>query len=115
MLSRANRLRHTTAFSRVYQQGRAVGGQTLVVRARRTKPTATPRVGIVVGTKVSKRATARNRLRRQLRAAVRPRLPTARGFDLVIIAKSSALQQPFANLAAECARLIDRVTSNSRR
>jgi ribonuclease P protein component len=115
MLSRANRLRRATAFSRVYRLGRTAGGHMLVVRALRTGPTATARVGIVVGTKVSKRATVRNRLRRQLRAAVRPRLPATRGFDLVIIAKSSALRQPFATLAAECARLIDRLTSDPSR
>lgn len=110
MLSRANRLRRTTSFSRVYQHGRTAGGRLLVVRALRTRPDNPAKVGIVVSTKVSKRATARNRLRRQLRAAVRPKLSALRGLDLIIIAKTSALRQPFPALTAELTNLLSRLS-----
>jgi ribonuclease P protein component len=51
------------------------------------------RVGFSISQKISKRAVVRNRIKRQLRAAVRHLLPRVEtGWDLVIVVRPDALQ-----------------------
>ena len=51
-----------------------------------------PRFGFIVSTKISSQAVVRNRLRRLLREAIRPLLPSiSPGHDFIILAKHQAL------------------------
>lgn len=91
VLPKHNRLRRSRDFSRVYRQGRKAVSAHLVVRAwalpAQTGPVGQaggtggvtacpgPQIGIVVSLKVHKRAVVRNRLKRQVRAALRTLLP----------------------------------------
>ena len=62
------------------------------------------RVGFTVSKKIAKSAVVRNRLRRQMREIVRlsPELQTKYpSHDLVLIARSEALQRPFSQLTAD--------------
>lgn len=90
MLPKANRLRHWRDFQTVYQQGIRRRGDRLMLRALR-RPTADPvptRFGISVSRKVSKHAVTRNRIERQIRAAVRHLLPDIiPGWDCIIVVK----------------------------
>ena len=104
MLPKANRLRRNKDFSKVYQKGLRQKGPDLVLRALFHRPknsetdkaegakTAPPtRVGISIGKKVSKHAVVRNRLKRQIRAAIRALLPKIKqGWDLAIVVKRTA-------------------------
>ena len=99
MLSRRNRVSSRADLLAVRRRGMAVRGGGLTVRALRTgKPVS--RFAFVVSNKVSKRATERNRLRRQLREIVRHWLPTvASGYDVVVTVQPGLPVRPTAALA----------------
>ena len=70
---------------------------------------AVPRCGFVVSKRVSPKSVARNRVRRRLREIVRrllPQLPP--GFDLVLSARTSALQATYAELEAAVREVLTR-------
>ncbi|MGK7905489.1 MAG: ribonuclease P protein component [Hormoscilla sp.] len=122
MLSKAHRLRHWRDFEAVYQSGRSRRTPHLTLRAFFLTPqpqhqsqvhapvtTGSPptRVGIVVGGKVSKRATIRNRIKRRLRAGIRqlwPRLSP--GWQLVVIARPAALECDYAQFLRELEQML---------
>lgn len=57
------------------------------------------RFAVVVGTKVSKSAVARNRLRRQIREIIRLRLAEIKpGFDVMVLVRKEALGRTSAEL-----------------
>jgi ribonuclease P protein component len=85
MLARPNRLRQATDIARVYKKGTYGGaGGVLSVKALASgRPT--PRVVVVVGKKVSKKAVVRNRIRRRISGEIERRWTTLRaGYDIVI-------------------------------
>lgn len=104
MLPKANRLRRNKDFRKVYEKGLRQKGPDLVLRAfshpqknsdrdkAQGRETAPPtRVGISIGKKVSKHAVVRNRVKRQIRAAMRALLPKIKpGWDLAIVVKTTA-------------------------
>jgi ribonuclease P protein component len=114
-LPKANRLKSRKDFQAVFREGTRRHGFYLTLRALRpsssrvpsldaaattTQPTAksvnpvSTRIGISISTKVSKRAVVRNRLKRQIAAALHKLLPKLLpGFRLVIIVKPTAAQE----------------------
>lgn len=103
MLPQAQRLRRRSDFRRVYERSRALSTPSLIFRYQWAAQGRRARVGIVVGSKVSKRATVRNRIKRQLREAIRPMIGSEAGYDLVIIARPKALSGTFAEFSKDCA------------
>ncbi|HIK32776.1 MAG TPA: ribonuclease P protein component [Oscillatoriales cyanobacterium M59_W2019_021] len=90
MLPKANRLRHWRDFQTIYQQGIRWRGDLLMLRAwRRTAADPVPtRFGISVSRKFSKHAVTRNRIKRQIRAALHHLLPDiVPGWDCIIVVK----------------------------
>lgn len=80
------RLKHWQDFQTVYQQGKRYRHSNLLLRVLGNQPGASSRFGLAVSKKVSKKATERNRLKRQIHAAIiclRPQIKP--GFDVVII------------------------------
>ncbi len=73
---------------------------------------AHPRVGL--STAGIRGAVERNRLRRRLREAVRPLLPVAEGYDLIVSAGVEALRVPFAELAREVGEATGRAIERAR-
>jgi len=56
-----------------------------------------PRFGFIVSTKISSKATVRNRLRRLLSAALLPLLPYLQpGHDYLVLAKTKLINQPLS-------------------
>ncbi len=110
-LSKANRLTNRQDFRAVFREGIRRQGSHLTLRALRSKENAynpqqwatsnksntqlTPtRIGISISTKVSKRATVRNRIKRQIRSAFRWLLPELLpGWRLVVIVQPLAAQE----------------------
>jgi ribonuclease P protein component len=90
MLQRKNRLSAEKDLSRLFRKGRLFHGTVLSARVLRNSGEAT-RVAFVVSTKVSKRATTRNLVKRRLREAVRASLGELQpGWDIVIIVRPQA-------------------------
>ncbi|MBI5404877.1 MAG: ribonuclease P protein component [Candidatus Kerfeldbacteria bacterium] len=111
MLTRANRLRHSTDFQRVYMRSRTAAGRRFILKYR-PGASAKTRVGVVVGSKVSKLAVERNLLRRRIREIMRTqidRLPSH--FDLVVIAKPAAKNASFQEVEQEVSVLLRQTTA----
>ena len=100
MLNRKNRLTNDKDFRRIFQKGKRFygNGVNFVVSSNEQEIS---RFGFVVGTKVDKRATVRNRIQRQMREIVRLRIEDIRpGFDGAFIADKKILNVDFENLTA---------------
>jgi ribonuclease P protein component len=112
-LPKANRLKSRKDFQAVFRQGIRRQSSYLTLRALRpsssTEPSgdaavknlqpsensqmANTRIGISISTKVSKRAVIRNRIKRQIAAALHQLLPKlAPGWRLVIVVKPTAAE-----------------------
>ena len=119
MLPETNRLKHRKDFSAVYRKGMRRNSAHFSLRALRkpksvelSKPTAEKslqptRTGISISLKVSKRAVVRNRIKRQIRAALRHLLPRLKfGWDLVIVVRPIAQQCNYAEILQELEQLL---------
>jgi len=82
MFIRDHRLRRRADIERVYRHGQQVRSQNFALRYRANQLTH-PRVVVIVGKKVSKKALVRNRIRRRL-AAELGRQQLAPGYDVLV-------------------------------
>ena len=115
-LSRANRLRHRQDFTAVYQSGLRRNAPHFALRALRQPSGATvmktaevmpTRIGISISQKVSKRAVIRNRIKRQIRAAIRQMLPRiAPGWRLVVVVRPIAVECDYGQILRELEQLL---------
>ena len=95
-------------FRRLYRKGSSAAGKYLVLYCRRNG-TEENRVGLTVSAKLGK-AVVRNRLRRRLREIYR--LNESRfhvGYDIVVVARSRAVDADFAKLTQAYLSLADRL------
>ena len=98
MLPRAYRLTLERDFTRVFKHGRALSQGTLSFRSSYNNLPVT-RVGIVIANSVLKKATARNRAKRLIRAVFIPHYKTLRpGYDVVITGRKGIEQETFSSL-----------------
>lgn len=121
VLPRDQRLRGRFVFDRIYQSGRRLHGQWMVLRLLPAEPTRlrpdprdhTPqsdRLAVVVSSKVSKRAVQRNRLRRLLHdhlgRLLRQQGAQSRGRWLLISLKPGSAEAETGALLGECSELL---------
>lgn len=94
---RYERLRTKAEFARVRAEGRSWSSRLLVLQAVPNE-SGRLRAGIIVSKRLGK-AVRRNRVRRQVREAIRSLRPRLRGgWDLVIIARPAAVGASFADV-----------------
>lgn len=106
MLPRHQRLRSNQDFQRVYRVGRSWAHPLLALNVL-SRP-GEQRVGISVSKKVGK-AVQRNLVRRRLRELLRASLPHWKvGFDAVVVARASAADASYSELAAAVSELARR-------
>lgn len=108
MLSAAHRLRHDTDIARVLKSKKGVFDAACGVKyARNNLPYS--RFAVVVGTKVSKNAVDRNRVRRQYREIVRVHLSAfAPGYDVLFLTAKPALDLDYAKKESRLLRVLDK-------
>lgn len=120
MLPPANRLRRDREFSAVYRKGIRRNSPHLTLRALRNsnkaewdqqqtslKSLSATRIGISISLKVSKRSVVRNRIKRQIRAALRQMLPRlSPGWNLVIVVRPTAEECNYAEFLQELEQLL---------
>lgn len=109
MLHARYRLRNRHAFPKIYQRGKRQGGSLcglswLPIPAQSDQ---TPQVAVVVSRKVCRKAVGRNRIKRQLRAALQPLLPQIRfGYWLILTARSGIVGRSWSEIRDEVERLV---------
>lgn len=101
MLQRQHRLSAEKDFQTTWKRGRSFYTKILGFKISRND-LAVSRFGVVVGNKVSKKSTDRNRLKRQLREILQAKIGKIRpGYDLVVTALPAALGEKYQSLEKE--------------
>jgi ribonuclease P protein component len=99
MLPRKHRLTKDQDVRRVLREGRAVATNLLVLKA--TKGMEAVRTAVIVSTKVDKRSTKRNLIKRRIRTVLAGFIPKiTMSVDIVITAKNEAVDREQAAFAA---------------
>ena len=92
-------LKKNSDFRRLYAKGKSAVNPYMAVYCRRNR-TGETRLGYTVSVKLG-HAVVRNRIRRRLREAVRLNASRLKpGWDVVLVARSRALDAPFDRLQA---------------
>ncbi|MCU0480492.1 MAG: ribonuclease P protein component [Anaerolineae bacterium] len=102
------RLRHPDDFLRLKTQGQVVHHPFFTI-SYLVNDQAHNRYGVITSKRLGK-AVKRNRMRRQIREALRllhPRLKV--GFDVVVIAKQGIIGQPFSSIQEALRQKLNRV------
>ena len=84
-LPKRYRLTRPKEFSQVYKKGQQASSRHLVIKFIELPDSECSRFGITISQKVSKRAVVRNRLKRQVRAALQSLIPQLRQHLWVVI------------------------------
>ncbi len=107
-LKRASRLRKSSEFQRVRQQGRTLTSRLLIL-AWIPNEVERPRVGFVVSKRISKHAVERNYIKRLLSEAIRPFLPElSTSSDIVLSARSGITNADLKMLRQDIITLLRR-------
>ena len=101
-------LRLNRDFKRLYARGRSAAGGLLAVYVRPNR-TGGNLLGLTVGSKLGG-AVVRNRVRRRMKEVYRRNeIGLAAGFDVVLVARSRAVNATFWDLEREFLRLLTRL------
>ncbi len=103
------RLKKSTDFKAVFKSGRYAAGDLTDLKIRASGFNFC-RFGFIVSLKVSKKATARNRLRRQMAEIARKyALAAKKGYDILIIAKTGAANKSKEQISNDIEKNIKKI------
>jgi ribonuclease P protein component len=107
-LNRELRLRKSSEFQRIRQQGRSLTSRLLIL-AWMPNEVARLRIGFVVSKRISKHAVERNYIKRLLSEAIRSSLPElARNWDIVLSARNAVVNADVYTLQQDTMALLRR-------
>lgn len=87
MLPKPNRLKKKKDFDQVHQRGRFYRGRFAAIKVLKNDLPET-RIGIIVSTKVSKKAVVRNQVKRRIRAVILEFMENLEaGYDVVVLVR----------------------------
>ena len=108
-----NRLKRRQDFQAVYQQGLRYSSPHLILRVlpvpgdSETEGLKSPKIGISVSQKVSKQAVTRNRIKRQIRAAIGSLLPSlSSGWWAIVAVRPLATECKYEHFLRELKQLL---------
>jgi len=105
MLSGKNLLRKKRDFEEILRRGKGLKGNLVILKFKK-KELGDSRIGFIVSKKVSKKAVARNRIKRRCREAVKNLLPKIKkSFDIVLIALPAVIVEEPNQLKIEIEEL----------
>jgi ribonuclease P protein component len=108
MLSKINRLTKESEFQEVFKNGRSVSGEFVWLKYKKNNMNSA-RAGFVVGLKVSKKATERNKIKRRLRSAFRYFLKEASGYDIIVGVKPEIKEKKFSEIVRVLKNLLIKI------
>lgn len=95
MLAKENRLRRDKEFKQVFASGKSVFDSACGIKFSKNE-LGVSRFAVVVGTKVSKSAVKRNRVRRQYREIIRLKLDEIKeGYDVILLVGKESLEMEY--------------------
>jgi ribonuclease P protein component len=98
MLKKTNRITKDKEFDRAFKTGQSFYTKTFGVKAV-DNGLGEDRLGVLISTKVSKKAVIRNKLKRQIKAIIQKELPRLKsGKDLVVIVFNQILEKNFEEI-----------------
>lgn len=98
MLSKKYKLKKENDFKKVFQRGKFYQNKLIRIKVL-AKQSEENRFGFVVGTRISKKATERNRIRRQLEEIVRLDLNQLKsGFDMIVFPQAEILTKDYQQI-----------------
>ena len=98
MLARINRLKNTKDINRVFKEGKGRKEGFLFLKLAKNDLGIT-RFAFIVSRKTAGKATARNKIKRRLREAVRKILPRMKaGFDVVVVVQKEIENKKFQEI-----------------
>jgi ribonuclease P protein component len=107
MLPKENRITDKQDFDEVKKKGKLVQSDSFAFGFIEKSADIPSRFGFVVSTKISKKATLRNRVKRAMREGVRQNLTyIKKGVDGVFLAKTAILNKPTPEIMKEVKDII---------
>lgn len=108
MLPKEYRLRQEKDIKALFANSKSVFDVCIGLRYRKNTLNLS-RFAVVVGTKVSKKAVDRNKIRRRIRSVLQKRLIEIRpGFDVVFLVKKEVLSASFKEVEEQVERLLQK-------
>ena len=98
MFGKINRLKKTGDFKKIFKEGKFISGDLIDLRLV-SNNLGTCRFGFLVSLKVSKKATVRNKIKRQLSESVIKNIfPEDKSFDILIQAKPKIVGKSYQEI-----------------
>jgi len=109
MLRKKFRLKKKKDFAEVLKKGKSRRENFLILKILKNDLILT-RVGFVVGKKISKKATVRNKIKRRLREAVKTYITKINsGYDLVFLAEKGIEEKSFYEIEKVVKSLLEKI------
>lgn len=111
MLPRQSRLKHDKDFERIFKTGRWMGGGLVTIKYTKNEDGDAPKIGFMVGLKVSRSSVKRNLAKRRMREVVRRALKggtISDKFDFVVIAKSEIAGKTYRETGEDIKSVLNR-------
>jgi len=101
MLAQQYRLQKDRDFKLVFEHGKTVSSKFLFFKFKKNDLPIS-RFGFIIGKKISKKATIRNKIKRRLREIIRKNINNIKpGFDIVVGAKTEVLEKTYQEIEHE--------------
>ncbi|MBZ9578256.1 ribonuclease P protein component [Patescibacteria group bacterium] len=108
MLVKINRLKKKKDFELIFKKGKGFKEDFLVLKMIRNNLKQN-RFGFIVGGKISKKASLRNKIKRRLRELVRIKLKKIKkGFDVILIAQPGLENKDFWDIEEVISKLFSK-------
>lgn len=112
-MKKENRIAKKEDFESIFKRGRFVRGTFISLKAKKTS-FGYVRLGILAGKKVSKKAVVRNKIKRQLRGAMREYiLDSKASIDVVVMPMPEIVNKSFKEIKEEVAKLFKKAGISS--
>ena len=106
MLAKQYRLKKNKDFKLTFKKGEALDGKFLFLKLG-INNLEISRFGFVIGKKISRKSTVRNKIKRRLREVIKKRLDNIKpGFDVIIVAKEEVVDKDYAKIKEELEGLL---------
>jgi len=97
-LSKKYRLKKRKDFEEVFKKGIYCSGSCISIKLKRNNLNIS-RFGIVVGSRISKKAVIRNKIKRRISEAIRLNLPQLKkGFDVIVLTKPEVVDKKYQEI-----------------